>query len=206
MRGGVHHRMGWAVARAAGRTSVENAWPHEALRRRRTIMAEGDGGMSRTRIKLHMVGTMLGLVAWGAAGCDSQGSCSCPAPTNEAVVHMECLPIEPPLLKMTGPCSVCPVVLADGSIPEGAQCAVSHFSQDITLAVTDAGTCRVELIFPSGATSSVDLDFMSHWTACGADPHGCGEGFVAAHANSGPITLSVPESLCGAALDAEASD
>ena len=119
---------------------------------------------------------------------------------------MECLPIDPPLLKMMGPCSVCPVVLADGSIPEGAQCAVSHFSQDITLAVTGAGTCHVELIFRSGATSSVDLDFTSQWIACGSDPHGCGEAFVAASAKSGPVTLSVPESLCGAALDAGATE
>jgi hypothetical protein len=56
-------------------------------------------------------------------------------------------------------------------------------------------------------TSSVDVDFMSEWIACGADPHGCGEGFLAASADGSPnIQVSIPEPLCNAGLDAEASD
>jgi hypothetical protein len=78
---------------------------------------------------------------------------------------------------------------------------VANNSQDITLTSNGAGTCHVELTFGSGATSSVDVDFTSQWRSCGADPHGCGQAFVAAD-----TTVSVPEPMCDAGLDAEPSD
>ena len=165
----------------------------------------GVSGMSGWRVVLNIVGAMLGFLVFGAGGC--QGECKCPPPPNEAVIHLGCLPVEPPVVKTTGLCSVCPVVLANGSIPEGAHCAVGHYSQDITLTANGAGTCHVELTFGSVATSSVDLDFMSVWRACGSDPHGCGEGFVAANADGTHfIQVSVPGPICDAGLDAEASD
>jgi hypothetical protein len=72
-------------------------------------------------------------------------------------------------------------------------------SQDITLAASGAGTCHVELTFGNGATSSVDMVFTSQSIACGSDPHGCGEGFVAAD-------QSAPDPTCAAGPDAEPSD
>lgn len=178
-------------------------------------MAEGKSEMSGWRIALNIIGAMLGFLVFGAAGCapaETSGACSCPKPPNIAVIHLGCASIEPPAVKTTGPCTVCPIVLANGSIPEGASCAVfGDNSQKITLTANDTGTCHVELTFGSGATSSVDLDFTSVWTGCGSDPHGCGEGFVAAIADGSPCTsngcqVSVPEPMCDAGLDAEASD
>jgi hypothetical protein len=176
------------------------------------------------RIALSIVGAMLGFLVFVAGGCNLQGSCSCPPPPTTAVVHLGCLPIEPPTVKTTGPCSACPVVLANGSIPDGAGCAVTNYSQNITLEANGAGTCHVELTFASGATSSVDLNFTSEWLACGSDPHGCGEGFVAANADGCEpwqvceeysdgsacsaigCQASVPEPVCDGGLDAEAPD
>jgi hypothetical protein len=176
-------------------------------------MVEGQSEMSGWRFALNIVGAMLGMfVALGAGGCHREDGgeddvCRCFRPPNVAAIHLGCLPIEPPVVKTTGPCSVCPVVLANGSIPDGAHCAVSHYSQDIELAANGAGTCHVELTFGSGATSSVDLDFISQWAACGSDPHGCGEGFVAANADgSAYIQVAVPEPICDAGLGADASD
>ena len=166
-------------------------------------------------IALSTVGAMLGFLVGVTGGCDSSGgsngACSCPPPPNEAVIHLGCLPVEPPVVKTTGPCSVCPVVLANGAIPEGANCAVAQYSQNITLIANDAGTCHVELTFAGGATSSVDLDFSSVWRACGSDPHGCGEGFIVEDSDGstcGPdgCQASVPEPVCDAGLDAGASD
>jgi len=138
------------------------------------------------------------LVVLGGSGCSQNGACNCAPPGNTAVIHLGCVPIEPPVVKTTGPCAVCPGVLANGSIPDGITCgAVAGPSQNITLIANGAGTCHVELTFGSGATSSVDLDFMSEWEPCGSDPHGCGEGFFAA-----TTTVSVPETACDAGVDA----
>jgi hypothetical protein len=104
-------------------------------------------------------------------------------------------------------CSVCPVELANGSIPDGSNCAVLAPSQNVILTASGAGTCHVELTFGNGATSSLDLDFMSQWIGCGSDPHGCGEGFIAVNADGSPnIQVSVPGATCDAGLDAEPSD
>jgi hypothetical protein len=173
------------------------------------IMLEGQSEMSARSFAVNLIGTMLGLfVALGAGGCSRESTvCRCARDPNGAVIHLGCLPIEPPVVKTTGPCSVCPVFLANGSIPEGAYCAVSHYSQDIRFTANGAGTCHVELTFGGGATSSVDLHFMSQWAACGSDPHGCGEGFVATSADgSSSIEVSVPEPICDAGLGADASD
>ena len=107
------------------------------------------------------------------------------------------------MVKTTGPCSVCPVALANGSIPEGAGCAVPENSPYIILIANGAGLCHVELTFASGATSSVDLDFMSV-------PQGCGnEGFLPVAADGSPCAacgqVSIPNPTCDAGLDARAS-
>jgi hypothetical protein len=137
------------------------------------------------------------LVVLCGEGCES-GTCSCPSPLDFAVIDFGCVPIEPPVVKTTGPCAACPGVLPIGSIPDGITCGgAAGPSQNITLIANGAGTCHVELTFGSGVTSSVDLDFMSVWAACGSDPHGCGQGFVAA-----TTLLLVPEPTC----DAGASD
>jgi hypothetical protein len=161
--------------------------------------------MSGWRVALHIAGAMLGFIVLTAGGC--HGECSCPPPPNSAVIQLGCLPTEPPVVKTTGPCSVCPVVGADGAIPQGAGCAVLANSQSIVVMAEGAGTCHVDLTFGNGATSSVDLDFASEWAACGADPHGCGEGFLATGADGSPdIQVSVPEAVCDAGLDAGASE
>jgi hypothetical protein len=108
------------------------------------------------------------------------------------------------VVKTTGPCSVCPVVLANGSIPGGSNCAVFQNSQNITLMANGAGTCHVELTFASGATSSVEVDFMSV-------PQGCGnEAFLPVGADGGPCAtcrqVLVPDPTCDAGLEAGASD
>src|SRR5579872_5998023 len=129
----------------------------------------------------------------GAGGCGLGGACSCSLPPRSATIDLGCVPIEPPVVKTTGPCS-----------------AMLENSQYITLISNSAGTCHVELTFGSGTVSSVDLDFMSHWVACGSDPHGCGEGLVATSADGSPyMPISVPAPTCNdtgldAGLDADA--
>jgi hypothetical protein len=92
-------------------------------------MAEGKSEMSGRRIAHNIIGAMLGFFVFGAGGCapgepSGGGACSCPHPPNTAVIHFGCVSIEPPAVKTTGPCSVCPIVLANGSIPDGSSCAV----------------------------------------------------------------------------------
>ena len=143
--------------------------------------------------------TGLLVVLGGAAGGCGQVVCSCPGPVHSAVIDLGCVPTEPPVVKTTGPCSVCPQANPNGSIPNGSDCAAAENSQYITLEANGAGTCHVELTFGSGAKSSVDLDFVSQWAACGSDPHGCGQGFVATN------YASVPESACDAGLEVDAT-
>jgi hypothetical protein len=164
-------------------------------------MADDKGGTSGWGIALNLVGAMLGLLVFGAGGCDSGGVCSCPPPPDFAYIDLGCVPVEQPVAKTTGPCSVCPNPLANGSAPDGSHCETAGPSQRITLVANDAGTCHVELTFGGGATSSVDVDFTSVWTPCGSDPHGCGQGFVA-----GTNPVSVPDPMCDAGLDAKTSD
>jgi hypothetical protein len=144
---------------------------------------------------------LLVVLGGGAGGC---GDPSCPPPLNSAVIQLGCVPSEPPVVKTTGPCSVCPVVLANGEIPDGSTCGALGPSQDIMLMANGAGTCHVELTFASGATSSVDVDFMSM-------PQGCGnEAFLPVGADGGPCAecrqVSVPDPTCDAGLEAGASD
>jgi hypothetical protein len=174
-------------------------------RRRRKIMAKGKSGMSGWRIALTLIGAMLGLLLFWVGGCGLADQCSCPAPANGATIDFSCLPTAPPVVKTTGPCSVCPPVPPNTPIPG---CAVPENSQYAVVTANGAGLCHVELTFGNGATSSVDLDFTSHWTGCGSDPHGCGEGFIAVTADGGfpDIQVSLPGSLCDAGHDGEASD
>ena len=142
---------------------------------------------------------LLVVLVGGYGACTWNGPCNCPPPGDLAVIALGCVPAEPPVVKTTGPCAACPAFLANGSeasFPDGITCGAGP-SQDITLIANGAGTCHVELTFANGATSSVDVDFMSEWEACGSDPHGCGQGFIAAN-----TTVSVPEPTCDAVADA----
>jgi hypothetical protein len=160
---------------------------------------------------LGVVGALFGLVAFQAGGCVTvPGQCSCPAASSSATIDLGCVPRWAPVVVATGPCTVCPFVPLDGGIPEGARCAVRGISQYIMVNANAAGACHVEWTFPGGATSSIDLVFASEWRACGSDPHGCGEGLAASPADAGSCLPSgcqvpPPESVCGAAMDAETS-
>ena len=123
-----------------------------------------------------MLAVLMGLlVVLGGGGCN-HGECSCPAVGNSVQIHLECVPIQPPVVKTTGPCSF-----------------FVQESQEIILGATATGTCHVELTFGSGATSSVDLDITSmRIVRC------CGESDVFV----GSSQVSVPESACDAGVDA----
>jgi hypothetical protein len=136
---------------------------------------------------------------------------SCPAPLNIAVIDLGCVPIQPPVVKATGVCSVCPVVPWDEPTPEGSHCAVTQYSQDITLMGNDVGTCHVEVSFGSGTTSSIDVKFVSMWRPFGSDPHGCGQAFTAVTKSGslcypGTCTFSLPELACDSGKDGGADD
>jgi len=156
--------------------------------------------MSAWRLVLN-VGVILGFALLGAEGC-GHGS---PAPPFGATIQLGCVPVLPPMVTTTGPCSVCPVVLPNGMMPPGSGCAVPSHSSYIVVNASGAGRCHVELTFGNGATSYVDVDFIS--IGCESDPHGCGQGFLGTNADGGPsIQVSVPAPNCDAGLDAEASD
>jgi hypothetical protein len=159
-------------------------------------------GMSGWRIAVTIVGAMLGFLVFGAEGCHI-GDCSCPPPPTSATIELGCVPTEPPVVKTTGPCSVCPVVLANGMIPDGSHCAVFAPSQNIILTASGAGTCHVEVTFGSGTTSSVDVNFVSEQrpACCGA-----GEGFVPVTADGSYYNPTVRDPTCDAGQDAAPSD
>jgi hypothetical protein len=148
----------------------------------------------------------FGFLLVAAGGCDSSastaGSADCPPPDDFARINLECAPVEPPVVKTTGPCSVCKAALADGSIPEGAYCTAGLDSQIITVMGNGAGTCHVEVTFGNGPTSAVDVNFMSVWRPLGSNPHGCGQEFAAV-IESGSGQVSVPDPMCDAGPDAE---
>ncbi len=166
-------------------------------------MAKGKTGMSGWRIALTIVGAMLGLLLFGAGGCHIGGDCSCPAPEQLATIELGCVPTEPPVVKTTGPCSVCPNVLPNGMIPEGSHCGVPDNAAYIVVIANGAGTCHVELTFANGAASSVDVDIVSGQIAacCGG-----GEAFHPVTADGSYYNPTVRDPTCGAGQDAAPSD
>jgi hypothetical protein len=159
------------------------------------------------RVVPALVAGMLGLIAFGAGGCHIGGDCNCPAPPRSATIQLGCAPSQPPVITTTGPCSVCPAALSNGMIPQGSNCAVPQDASYVVVEASGAGTCHVELTFQNGAMSSVDVDFVSDWIACGSDPHGCGEGLLATGADGGPDDpISLRGATCDAGTDAGASD
>jgi hypothetical protein len=174
-------------------------FPHETPRRRKKIMAEGK---SRMRIALSIVGAMLGLLVFEASGCSDifAGSCSCPPPPTSAAIELGCVPAEPPVVKTTGPCSVCPAVPPNTLIPG---CAVPENSPYIIVAANGAGTCHVDLTFANGAASSVDVEFVSEQMAACC---GNGEGFIPVTADGSYDNLTVQDPTCDAGQDAAPSD
>jgi hypothetical protein len=136
----------------------------------------------------------LGFVAFAAGGCSSSHASppgeNCPAPDDYAFINLGCAPVEPPVVKTTGPCTA----------------SAAHFvvaaqdAQNIMLISNDAGTCHVEITLGNGATSSVDVEFMSVSRA-----FGCGQEFVPITADGNDL-ISVAAPVCDAGLDAEPSD
>jgi hypothetical protein len=138
-----------------------------------------------------MVLAWLGLLGFATGGCDSSSSVSGPSdcPKRDfAFINLGCASSQSPVVKTTGPCSASLVGLNE---------------KGVILTSSGAGACHVEMIFGSGATSSIDLDFMSVWLPLGSDPHGCGQGFVTVTESGSPCIacqLSVPEPMCDAGL------
>jgi len=130
-------------------------------------MAEGKSGMGGWKIAPNIGGAMLGFLIFGAGGCHG-GDCSCPATPASAAIELGCVPTEPPVVKTTGPCSVCPAVPPNTPIHG---CAVPENSSYIIVIASGAGTCHVDLTFANGAASSVDVDFVSQQIAncCGGE-------------------------------------
>jgi hypothetical protein len=164
-------------------------------------VAEGKSEMSGWRIALNIVGAMLGFVLLHV-GCGDifPGKCSCPPPPTSAAIELGCVPAEPPVVKTTGPCSVCPAVPPNTLIPG---CAVPENSPYIIVAANGAGTCHVDLTFANGAASSVDVDFVSEQMAACC---GNGEGFIPVTADGSYDNLTVQDPTCDAGQDAAHSD
>ena len=149
---------------------------------------------------LHIVALTLGFLVLGWVGC-SLNIVKCPPPDmSRYVINFECVSAEPPTVRTTGPCEFCPI----GQPLDGGHCAVFDDSQEITVSANGAGTCHVELSFASGATSSVDVNFMSTAQACG------NMGFVPVGGDGGACytcgQISLAGPMCDAGLDAQASD
>ena len=131
----------------------------------------------------------LGACSNGQAGSNGQTGSkalgACPSPDDTAEITFGCVSHEPPVVKATGPCSVM-----------SSDAGTSVFVQG-----KDTGTCHVDLTFASGATSSVDVNFMAKWRALGDDPHGCGQAIFPISDGGMPCygcQLSVPEQTCDA--------
>jgi len=172
-------------------------FPRETPRRRKKFVP---AGKSRMRIALSVVGAMLGFAWAGGCGNILSSKCSCPPPATTAAIELGCVPAEPPVVKTTGPCSVCPAVPPNTLI---AGCGVPENSPYIIVAANGAGTCHVELTFANGAASSVDLDFVSEPMAacCGG-----GEGFLPVTADGSYYNPTVLDPTCDAGQDATPSD
>jgi hypothetical protein len=166
-------------------------------------MDEGGSRMSRSRIASGVVIAMLGFFLFGPGACRIGGDCSCPPPSTTATIELGCVPTEPPVVKTTGPCSVCPQLLPNGMIPEVSHCAVPENANVIVLRANGAGTCHVEVTFGSGTTSSVDVDFISQQQpAC----CGNGEGFLPVTADGSYYNPTLQDPTCDAGQDAAPSD
>lgn len=148
------------------------------------------------------IAAMLGLFACAITGCSSSdnGVCSCPGPPREATIDLGCVRFESTSVKTTGPCTVCPSHLDTGSLPPGNYCEVLPGRTSIVLMASGAGKCHVDVTFEGGTTSSIDIDFMSEWIACGSDPHGCGEGFVPSRLDASVGLFSLRGPSCDAGL------
>jgi len=164
--------------------------------------ATGFGQSEKTKLCwlcLEIVGLLsLGLLLLPSAGCssshasppggDEEPSHDC-AEDDEAFINLGCDPIVAPAVNTTGSCTGYP----------------DSVGGDVLLVGHDAGTCHVQIIFESGATSSVDVDFIV------VPPSGaCDEGFVTVGPDGsvcgvpGACQVSLPEPLCGP--EAESSD
>jgi hypothetical protein len=131
----------------------------------------------------------LGLSVFAAEGCVSSPSAAdpstkrgCPPPNDLVAVRLGRGSSELPVVKTLGACTP----TAGGN------------TQSVYLQTHAAGRCHVELIFGSGATSSVDVNIMARWRPLGPDPRGCGQEFVAFAEDGSPCLpsacqISIPE-------------
>jgi hypothetical protein len=146
------------------------------------------------------------VLALGIGGsvqeCAPSGDCKCPAAIGSVTIELGCASIPAPVVKTAGPCVVCPHALPNGMIPEGSDCAVPDNATYTILIGNGVGTCHAEITFANGATSSVDVDFMSQSIAacCGGR-----QAFLPIIAD-GSDNLSVPDPTCDAGQDAQPSD
>lgn len=137
---------------------------------------------------------LLALVTYVLGGCNSNANSSCPAPDDFAYVNLGCSLAVPPVVKTTGPCSG---MMGGGSL--GGPAGV------LLLTGNGAGTCQLEVTFGTGATTTLDVVFVSQPGPCGA------EEFVALDDAGSPCIPSACQLLtqattCDAGLDAEPSD
>src|SRR5580658_5278761 len=147
---------------------------------------------------------VLAAVFAGSAEECTLSDCKCPPPVDSATIELGCASIPPPVVKTTGPCTVCPQALPNGMIPQGSGCAVpDDAASSITLIANGAGACHAEITFANGATSSVDVDFVSQPIAacCGG-----GAAFVPLTADGSFDNPSVQDPTCDAGQVPEPSD
>jgi hypothetical protein len=151
----------------------------------------------------NIVAVMLGFVLFADGGCRIGGDCSCPSPAVSATIELGCTPAAPPVVKTTGPCSVCPQASANGMIPEGSGCAVPDNAAYVVLLASGAGICHAEVTFAGGTTSSVDVDFVSEQqpACCGG-----GGGFIPVTADGGYDNPTLRDPACDAREDGGPSD
>jgi hypothetical protein len=164
----------------------------------RTILL-GPESRASVHIVLKLGACLLGLLALACGSSDAVGVCRCPPSGRGATIDLGCVPDAVPVVKTSGPCFACN---ADGSTPDGGRCTLSFGASDFHVSRTGAGTCHLEVTFANGATSQLDVDFVSQWRACGSDPHGCGEDFVPITPSGSMGRLSLPAPECSAGVDA----
>ena len=150
-------------------------------------------------IVLNAVIAMVGLLAFACGSSEAVGVCRCPAARRGVTIELGCVPTAQPIVRTAADCFVC---FADGSTPEGGHCAASLAPSELTLSRTDAGTCHLDVTFADGATSSLEVEFISQWRPCGSDPHGCGEALIPVTPSGSSGKLSLPAPGCSAGVDA----
>jgi hypothetical protein len=117
------------------------------------------------------VAILLAAMCVTVSACSSGGrgqaaQCSCPCVCFFITPQFTCPLADTPSLTLSGPCHQTGTV----STPRGAVIPL--------IGGTEVGTCRATLTLADGEVYSNDFTFAGQWSACGNNPHGCGEAFV----------------------------